>query len=100
MEALTRNEVWNDAIGAGDRSMRSAGRITWNDHDWRAMIAEFDHLSPPLELMPTALIRAEVNRRLPHKPKTLRPCAYCGAMLGTRERRLPCSNCGKRNPRK
>lgn len=56
-----------------------------------------------LEPIPTPVIRAEVNRRTAKEhpqPRKLEPCAGCGAMLGARERRLPCPNCGKRNPRK
>jgi predicted RNA-binding Zn-ribbon protein involved in translation (DUF1610 family) len=56
-----------------------------------------------LEPMPTPVIRAEVNRRTAAespKHKSLRACVGCGAMLGARERRLPCPKCGARNPRK
>ena len=60
---------------------------------WRAQLAP----------MPTPVIRAEVNRRTAREhpqPRKLEPCVGCGAMLGARERRLPCVNCGKKNPRK
>ena len=99
---MTRDEIWNAAVSCADAHMRDAGRTAWDDSDWAAMIAEFDRLCPPLELIPTAVIRAEVNRRTARetpKPKTKRPCVGCGAMLGARERRLPCPQCGKRNPR-
>ena len=58
--------------------------------------------TPPLELMPTAVIRAEVNRRTAKEhpqPRKLEPCAGCGTMLGARERRKACPKCGARNPR-
>ena len=99
---MTREEMWRASVAAGDQSMREAGRKSWNDDDWRALVVEFDRLSPPLELMPTAVIRAEVNRRTARespKPKIKRPCVGCGVMLGARERRLPCLQCGARNPR-
>ena len=100
---MTRDEIWSAAVAYADAHMRDAGRKSWDDSDWAAMIAEFDRLCPPLELIPTAVIRAEVNRRTARespKPKTMRPCASCGAMLGARERRLPCPQCGARNLRK
>lgn len=56
-----------------------------------------------LEPMPTPVIRAEVNRRTSKEhpqPRKLEPCAGCGAMLGARERRKACPNCGARSPRK
>jgi hypothetical protein len=55
-----------------------------------------------LEPMPTPVIRAECNRRTAKEhpqPRKLEPCAGCGAMLGARERRKTCPQCGKRNPR-
>ena len=98
---MTRDEIWTAAVAFADAHMRDAGRKAWDDNDWAAMVEEFDRLCPPLELIPTAVIRAEVNRRLPHKPKKPRPCAWCGALrAGARESRKPCANCGKRNPRK
>jgi hypothetical protein len=99
-DVMTREEIWTAAITAGDRSMQSAGRAAWNSDDWTAMVEEFDRLCPPLELMPTAQIRAEVNKRVGRehpKPKRLKPCAKCGQLLGARERRLPCPGCGARN---
>ena len=100
---MTRDEIWSAAVAFADAHMRDAGRKSWDDSDWAAMVEEFDRLCPPLELIPTAVIRAEVNKRLAAespKHKTLRPCAGCGAMLGARERRKACPKCGKRNPRK
>lgn len=100
---MDREAIWTAAISAGYRSARDHDRIAWNDDDWRAMIEEFDRQSPPLELMPTAIIRAEVKRRVVHgrkKPKNERPCVGCGALLGARERRTACPMCGARNPRK
>ena len=97
---MTRDEIWTAALAFADAHMRDAGRTSLDDSDFAAMVEEFDRLCPSLELMPTAAIRAEVNRRLPHKPKKPRACAQCGAMrAGARESRLPCPNCGKRNPR-
>lgn len=55
-----------------------------------------------LSRIPTAELRAEINRRLARqspKPKTLKPCQACGKLLGARERRQPCPACGARNPR-
>jgi hypothetical protein len=100
---MTRDEIWTAAIALADAHMRNAGRTAWDDSDWAAMVAEFNRLCPPLELIPTAVIRSEVNKRTARespKHKSLRPCAGCGVMLGARERRLPCPFCGKRNPRK
>jgi hypothetical protein len=56
-----------------------------------------------LKPMPMPVIRAEVNRRLSAEhpqPRKLEPCVGCGVMLGARERRKACPNCGARNPRK
>ena len=103
MEVLTRDEIWSAAIAFAHAHMREAGRQSWYDSDWAAMVEEFDRLCPPLELIPTAVIRAEVNRRTAKdhpKPRTLRPCVHCSAMLGARERRKACPKCKKRNPRK
>jgi hypothetical protein len=105
---MTREVVWCAAIDAGDRSMRAAGRPSWNDDDWNAMVREFNRLCPesgaePLSLVDTPTLRAEINRRLAHKHpkhKALRACQHCGTMLGARERRVPCKSCGGRNPRK
>lgn len=100
---MMRDEIWTAAIACADEHMRSVGRKSWDDSDWAAMVEEFDRLCPPLELIPTAVIRAEVNRRVSRdnpKPKSKRPCVVCGAMLGARERRKACAYCGKRNPRK
>jgi hypothetical protein len=97
-----RDEIWYAAIAVADAHMSDAGRKYWDDSDWAAMIAEFDGLCPPLELMPTAVIRSEVNRRTAAespKHKILRACVGCGAMLGARERRKACPKCGARNPR-
>ena len=97
---MTRDEIWTAAIALADAHMRDAGRTAWNDSDWAA--AEFDRLCPPLELIPTAVIRAEVNRRLAAespKHKILRACTGCGAMMGARERRKACPKCGARSPR-
>jgi hypothetical protein len=70
-----------------------------HEHD----IANEDTWRAQLTLMPTPVIRAEVNRRTAAespKRKSLRACVGCGAMLGARERRLPCPKCKARNPRK
>jgi len=99
---MTRDEIWNAAVAFADAHMRDVGRKSWDDSDWAAMVAEFDRLCPPLELIPTAVIRSEVNKRTARespKHKTLRPCAHCGAMLGARERRKACPKCGARNSR-
>jgi len=100
---MTRDEIWTAAVAFADAHMRDAGRKSWDDSDWTVMVAEFDRLCPPLELMPTAAIRAECNRRTAKEhpqPRKLEPCAGCGAMLGARERRKACPKCGARNPRK
>lgn len=52
-----------------------------------------------LDSMPLAVLQAVVNRRLPKKPKDLYPCVGCKKLLGARERRKPCPQCGARNPR-
>ena len=99
---MDRDEIWNASITFADVHMRIAGRKAWDDSDWAAMVEEFDRLCPPLELIPTAVIRCEVNRRTAAespKHKTLRPCAGCGFMLGARERRKACPKCGSRQPR-
>jgi rubrerythrin len=99
---MMRDEIRTASIALADAHMRGAGRKSWDNSDWAAMVEEFDRLCPPLELIPTAVIRSEVNRRTARespKHKTLRPCAGCGAMLGARERRKPCPKCGARNPR-
>jgi hypothetical protein len=100
---LDRESIWTAAVAYADEHMRSAGRKAWDDSDWCAMVAEFDRLCPPLELLPTAQIRAEVNRRTAHdhpKPKRKKGCVGCGLLLGARERRTACPMCGARNPRK
>ena len=102
MGKMMRDEIWNSAIAFADAHMCDAGRKSWDDSDWAAMIEEFDRLCPPLDLIPTAVIRCEVNRRTTKehpKPRKLEPCVCCGTMLGVRERRLPCPKCGGRNPR-
>ena len=99
-DQMTRDEIWSAAIACADAHMRDADRQSWDDSDWAAMVEEFDRLCPPLELIPTAVIRSEVNRRLAAKhpkPRKLEPCAGCGAMLGARERRKACPKCGARN---
>ena len=99
---MTRDEIWTAAVAFADAHMRKAGRKSWDYSDWAAMVAEFDRLCPPLEMMPTAVIRAECNRRTAKEhpqPRKLEPCAGCGTMLGARERRKACPKCGARNPR-
>ena len=99
---MTRDEIWSAAVSYADAHMRDAGRKSWDDSDWAAMVEGFDRLCPPLELIPTAVIRSEVNRRTAAespKHKILRACTGCGAMLGARERRKPCLKCGARNTR-
>ena len=102
-DRMMRDEIWSAAVAFADAHMREAGRQSWDDSDWSAMVEEFDRLCPPLELIPTAVIRAEVNKRLAAespKHKILRACVGCGAMLGARERRKACPKCKNRNPRK
>lgn len=59
-------------------------------------------MSEMLARIDTPTLRTEINRRTAREhpqPRKLEPCAGCGAMLGARERRLPCPKCGGRNPR-
>ena len=98
---MTRDEIWTAAIAFADAHMRKGGRKSWDDTDWSAMVAEFDRLCPPMELVPTSIIRAEVNRRVARetpKGKSLLPCAWCGTPLGTRERRGRCTTCKRTQP--
>ena len=53
-----------------------------------------------LTSVPDDKLYSEVGRRrslkAPQPKKKLRPCKHCGILLGARERRLPCPDCGKR----
>jgi len=43
---ITREIARAAAMDAGDRSMRQAGRTTWNREDYNVMVREFDRLWP------------------------------------------------------
>ena len=43
---ITREIARAAAMDTGDRSMRQAGRTTWNREDYNAMIEEFNRLWP------------------------------------------------------
>jgi len=59
------------------------------------------HYTPDLDMstVPTPVLRAEIAKRMPKKPRSEVPCVGCKAPLSARERRKPCLHCGARNPR-
>lgn len=62
---LTRQMVRAAAQDAGNRSMRRAGRSTWDAMDWNAAVAELDRLTlalpSPVSLQPEAYVLSAVR---------------------------------------
>lgn len=46
METMTREMAWAMATDEGNRSMRRAGRMTWNQDDFNAAAKMFNRLWP------------------------------------------------------
>ncbi len=99
---LTRSQVWERAVAAGDACMRQAGRDGWTRHEFAAMIAEFDRLDPGLDQLTRQQVAAYLARRLSRERpdrRVLRACVGCGMQLTAVQRRKPCPVCASRNPR-
>jgi hypothetical protein len=87
---LTRDVAWAAAHDAGNRSMRHAGRTSWNEDDYNAAVEEFNRLWPYEN--PGGPHAAKMRRcieSVSRDPSIADPGAVCAAsvMPGRRKKR-------------